>query len=85
MAPIHRGSKQRREGEIMPGPTPDKTMKEKYFDAEGTTCPFCEFDQIEGGSISVEGNNTFQDMSCLNCQKKWRDVWARHSFYEITD
>lgn len=67
------------------GPTPDKAMKEKYFESEGTVCPFCGFDQTEGGSISIEGNNAFQDMGCLNCEKQWRDVWARHSFYEITD
>ncbi|KKK92929.1 hypothetical protein LCGC14_2697970 [marine sediment metagenome] len=40
-------------------------------------CPICKCYDIEGGSIDIEGHQTFQKMSCLNpeCYAVWWDIY----------
>ena len=40
-----------------------------------TTCPYCGSTDLEGGSVTVEGNEAWQDVGCLDCGADWTDVW----------
>ena len=44
-----------------------------YLRCGGLGCPFCQSDQIEGGSVEVEAGSAGQDMQCGKCCKRWRD------------
>ncbi|MDD5547062.1 MAG: hypothetical protein PHO67_07930 [Candidatus Omnitrophica bacterium] len=52
-----------------------------YIESGGANCPFCESDQIEGGSIEVDGEIASQNMTCNACDKKWTDNFRRSSIY----
>lgn len=41
---------------------------------EGIGCPDCgpEAD-IEGGSITIDGENAYQNVYCLQCKAEWRN------------
>lgn len=39
-------------------------------------CPFCKDGNIEGGPIEVDGNAAWQDISCTDCKKQWRDEYT---------
>ena len=46
----------------------------KYL-AEGSHCPFCGFEQIEGESVTIDGNKAYQDCYCLKCGSEWEDKY----------
>lgn len=48
----------------------------KYVAGEGCNCPFCDSDELEGGSINIEGNNAYQGMFCHSCNAGWDDVYV---------
>ena len=55
----------------------DLPMSSKeYAEAGDSMCPHCGSDQIEGASINIEGNKAYQDISCLDCEKEWTDVYT---------
>lgn len=59
------------------------TTNEKFLEycaSEGSQCPTCKSDQIEGGGLEVEGNTVVQDMSCKNCGADWLDIYTRSGF-----
>ena len=50
-------------------------LKKKYLDSGGSICPYCESSQIEGGSIEIDGQQAWQKVSCLDCEKDWDDIY----------
>lgn len=52
-----------------------------YIESGGANCPWCESDQIEGGSIEVDGEIASQNMTCNACDEKWVDNLRRSSIY----
>ena len=49
-------------------------QKTKYLENPGH-CPNCGSEQIEGGSIDVEGENAYQQVSCNDCDQQWNDIY----------
>ena len=49
---------------------------------EGSHCPYCKSDQVEGSSITVEGNHAYQEMSCADCDETWDDMYRLVSIQE---
>jgi hypothetical protein len=43
-------------------------------------CPVCGDWQTEGGSVSIEDGLALQQVSCLNCNATWRDVYVLSGF-----
>lgn len=43
-------------------------------------CPYCENSQLSFGSVSFEGDYVFQDISCNDCSKEWRDSYEFKEF-----
>ncbi len=54
-------------------PTPEAVTK--YLSGDGTRCPFCGSEDIEGGSFNCEGRTAWQNISCPKCNNEWQDVY----------
>lgn len=54
----------------------DKMLtNEEYLTHEGTICPVCGGDEIEGGPVQIESCAAWQEMGCINCGSSWHDVY----------
>lgn len=51
-------------------------------ESEKTHCPYCKSDQVEGGSITVESNHAYQEMSYNDCDETWEDMYRLVSIQE---
>ena len=51
-----------------------KEQMAAYVDIGGGFCPYCGGDAL-GGEITIETGVVFQEMSCLDCEQRWRDVY----------
>ena len=49
--------------------------KDEYLFKNGTFCPFCKIEQIEGSSVEIDAGTARQEMTCCDCEKKWIDVY----------
>jgi hypothetical protein len=47
------------------------------------SCPTCGGWEIEGDSVSIEDGLALQDVSCLNCNAAWRDVYVLSGFDQL--
>ena len=55
-------------------PIPDH----QHVENEGSLCPFCLSDEIEGGSVTIDGRYATQEVACSACGGVW------HSYYILT-
>ena len=46
-----------------------------YLDKKGSQCPFCESDAIEAGSLHADGDIVWQQITCIECDAVWDDVY----------
>lgn len=51
------------------------TIKE-YCALEEPRCSYCYSDEIVGGSIQIDGNIAWQPITCVDCGKKWNDIYT---------
>jgi transposase-like protein len=50
--------------------------KKAYLDNGSIKCPYCESDQIEAvGMVDIEALVGTQMVKCLDCDKRWTDVY----------
>ncbi len=56
--------------------------KQAYL-RHGSCCPYCGSDSITGGSVDIEGSGASQELSCAECEKRWRDVYRLVNVEEI--
>jgi len=49
--------------------------KRAYIKGKGMTCPFCGAGHIQGGFVQIEAGKAFQEMSCTECERRWKDVY----------
>ncbi|MFQ5491992.1 MAG: hypothetical protein ACE5GE_14845 [Phycisphaerae bacterium] len=52
--------------------------KQRYLKGGGVRCPFCDGDQIEGGPVEIDEGQAIQPVGCLNCDRRWNDVYTLH-------
>jgi len=52
-----------------------KTQQE-HIEALGNHCPFCNSDEIVGGSFDVDNGRVFQPIYCLECDKGWENEYT---------
>jgi len=48
-------------------------------------CPRCLDDDIEGGSVSIEGRNAIQECYCHSCRFEWRDIYGHADALHLVD
>jgi len=58
---------------------PMKTQKEHIANG-GQSCPKCNSDQIEGSEVTIDTGKTYQEMTCLECNAQWEDIYDLTSF-----
>jgi len=51
-------------------------QKAEYIKNKGTKCPFCGSEDIEGDSFDVNEGKASQEMSCLDCEESWYDIYT---------
>jgi hypothetical protein len=56
-----------------------KEQAKRYFESNGTQCPFCDSDQIAGDEIDIDGGVAGQDVRCNECGRSWRDNYRLSS------
>ena len=49
--------------------------KRDYIRNAGQMCPFCSGESLQGGFIHVDDGRAFQQVSCLECERTWQDVY----------
>lgn len=62
-----------------PSPLSDK----QYREASGGVCPCCGSENIEGGSIDIQGRSAYQEVSCLECDASWNDVYHLAGYNDL--
>lgn len=55
------------------------TNKE-YRERDGAVCPFCESQDIVGGSWDEEGVTTTQEVDCSECGASWLDFYKLQGY-----
>ena len=60
-----------------------KKAKQQYLEAKGVNCPFCGSSQIEGASVEINAGSAYQPIGCLECDKRWKDVYTLQDVEEI--
>ena len=61
-------------------------QQRQYVSDDGGRCPYCRSDQIEGnGGFDFEGGRVFQEVSCLDCNERWMDVYTLSNVIEVSE
>ena len=47
-----------------------------YVVGKWSHCPKCGSEQIQGDSIEIDGNSTWQRVGCLDCDAEWVDTYT---------
>ena len=56
-------------------------LKQKYLEAGGTFCPFCQSEKgIVGGPFEATGGAAFQEVHCELCGKTW---WDHYKLFDV--
>lgn len=56
----------------------------EYVARQGSSCPECGREDVDGGPFTSEGCEAWQALVCLSCGFSWFDVFER-SRYEVED
>jgi DNA-directed RNA polymerase subunit RPC12/RpoP len=49
---------------------------DEYRALEEPRCPYCYSDEIVGGSIQIDGSTAWQPITCVDCGKRWNDIYT---------
>ena len=67
---------------------PDKTEaisaeKKRSYLRDTGKCPYCGSTSITGESVEIDGASASQEISCAECERRWRDVYRLAKVEEI--
>jgi hypothetical protein len=48
---------------------------EKYIQAGGVSCLYCNSTDLEGQSVDIEDGSAFQKVVCRDCGQGWVDIY----------
>lgn len=57
--------------------------KKRSYLRHGSCCPYCGSISITGESVDIEGAGASQEVSCHECERRWRDVYRLTNVKEI--
>lgn len=60
-----------------------KLTSDEYVACRGTKCPNCGSDQINGGSVDIEGGGCSQECWCSDCHARWWDAYQLMSYENL--
>jgi hypothetical protein len=58
-------------------------ITEEYLAKNGTECPICHCNQIEGGNVEISVGSAFQEMHCTECEATWTDQYILNDVRNI--
>ena len=51
--------------------------EQKYLRNEGSKCPYCGEETIEGhGSVEIDNGRAWQKVGCTECENNWIDIYT---------
>lgn len=53
-----------------------------YIDGGGLHCPYCNAEDISGGSVDIESGRAYQTVTCTGCNRSWRDEYTLTALLE---
>jgi hypothetical protein len=56
---------------------------DEYISKQGSICPACRSDNIEGEDIEVTSGGTYQNCWCLDCHARWVDCYALCGYSDL--
>ncbi len=56
--------------------------QQKYLDDDAQYCPYCHSDDLGYDKLNFESGSTWQDVTCLECNRIWQDVYK---LVEVSD
>lgn len=57
--------------------------KEEYVEKKGIHCPYCKSDSLFSNYMfQSDGGHAWQDVECIDCKKRWKDVYVLGSIEE---
>ncbi len=54
---------------------PSDSARQRYVEQGGVNCPYCGGDQLDGGSVEIDGAFARQEVCCLDCRRDWIDEY----------
>jgi len=60
-------------------------QKKAYVESGGGKCPYCGSFNLEGQCMDADGSMSWQEIICLECHKRWNDVYKLSEIEEIED
>lgn len=63
--------------------TAEQHLVSEYVREGGGLCPQCRSNEIEGGSIDVNGSSAYQNVVCKCCSSTWTDHYRLVGFDEF--
>lgn len=64
----------------------DKSAKKRYINIDGVRCPYCNsYDISPSGPMLGNARGAQQKISCLQCGKKWRDLYTLNDIEGIEE
>ncbi len=55
----------------------------QYLNANEPYCPYCKGKDLAYGSLDVEGNGAYQEVTCNGCGRRWADSYQLVGLVEI--
>jgi len=55
----------------------------QYLNANEPYCPYCKGKDLGYGSIEIEGQGAYQEVTCHTCGRRWADSYRLVGLVEI--
>jgi len=52
----------------------------EYIKHRELICPFCKSENVSGSYIEVDRTEALQDMTCMDCNRDWTDIYKLVGF-----
>jgi hypothetical protein len=67
----------------MPAVELSPEQEAEYISNRGSKCPICRSDNLEGGSLDVDGPVARVEATCLDCDAEWIDIYTLSGIEEV--
>jgi len=54
----------------------------KQYPKSQNNCPFCDSNNLHGGDWEAERDQAWQHIECMDCHKKWDDIYTLQGYKE---
>lgn len=58
---------------------------EEYVARGGLCCPVCGSTNVDGGHMTAEYTSAWAEVTCLDCESEWRDVYTMAGYEDLKE